>query len=682
MNIRESIEALQADLSFRNIFTIMSGHQSNIAAEYLDTRQIKQITYAAYEKMIQSAAYQIRQIIGGEYQEGFVGLKLDNCPQWPAVFWGILMAGYKPVLLDFRLDQQMSSFLLAESGAVAIICSRGDRFAGPILKINAEQLWERDIEAPLGWEFTWADEMAFCTSGTTATARVFAYNGYAMSHSLLNFYEACKVNSKIMPESEARILSFVPYHHIYGFVASYLPSAFVGKTMVYIKDRAPSTILQACQIHKVTHIYGIPLLWNNMAASIQKEVAQSSRAKQFLFKTMCSFSLKWQRLFPQSAEKLLRNLFAGLHKKLLGREITLLVSGGGPVLPQSLMILNAIAYNVSSGYGMTEVGIPSFEIRDDIEKRLTASLGQPLGVCEYKIVPVNGSDDPDTGELYVKGDSLHTAQIKKGIYYPALIDKDGWFATGDIAAIKHGTMWLKGRSKEVIINESGENVYPDELEELFSNLETVEQLCVLGVKNCEAYEDITLVLYSQNDDQELRKQMIQEIYRVNRRLPVFKRLNLVLLSNLPLPITNTMKVQRLKLKEKIEKNAWPYITLDINHFTDSNEISIMENNYLCATEDLTENDFVSIKRCVKQCFAGVLHISPEKIHDDSHFINDLGGDSLSSLELLVKLEEKYTLTIPDDDYYQCNNVNELSLLLYGILRDTDREADHPGESSL
>ncbi len=672
MNIRESIEALHEDLSFHNIFAIMSGNKTNIAAEYLDNWQIKQITYADYEKMVKLAAYQITQIIGGEYTEGFVGLKLDNCPQWPVVFWGILMAGYKPVLLDFRLNEPMTNYLLAESGAVAIICGRKERLASSIMKINAEQLWETDFDIPVGWEFTWADEMALCTSGTTTTARVFAYNGYAMSHSILNFYEACKANPKIMPESEARILSFVPYHHIYGLLASYLPSAFVGKTMVYLKDRAPSTILQACHIHKVTHIYGIPLLWNNIAASILKEVAQSSKSKQFLFKTMCDFSLKLQRLFPKSAEKMIRTLFAGLHKKLLDQEIILLVCGGGAVLPQSLKVLNAIGYNILCGYGMTEVGIPSFEVRCDIEKRLNASLGQPLGVCEYKIVPLNESDDPDTGELYVKGASLHTAQIIKGVYYPALIDKDGWFATGDIAVINEGTMWMKGRLKEVIINESGENVYPDELEELFSNLEVVEQLCVLGLKNSGPYEDITLILYSSNDDkQELQKQMIQEIYKINKRLPVFKRLNRVLLSALPLPITNNMKVQRIKLKEQIEGNEWPYKTLDINHFEENNENSIMKNDDLYKTEDLAVNDFASIKLAVRNCFAGVLRIPPDMINDDSHFIDDLGGDSLSSLELLLKLEEEYEISIPDDEYYQCNNVNELSLLVYGIIQGAD-----------
>lgn len=672
MNIDEVIQLLREDISFRKIFALMCRHDSNVAAEYLDQWHIKQITYAQYEKMAQAAAYQIEQLVGEQYQDGFIGLKLDNCPQWPVVFWGILMAGYKPVLLDFRLSEQTTSDLLTESGAVAIIHSRNEPLSSGLMKIAAEELWERDINVPADWQPAWADEMALCTSGTTGSARVFAYNGYAMSHSILNQYEAIRENRKAMPDSEARLLAFVPFHHVYGFVVTYLTSSTVGKTIVYLKNRAPSTILQACQIHRVTHIYGIPLLWNNLASAILKEVKQSSRTKQFLFAAMCDLSLTWQRRFPNSADRLTSRLFGALHKKLLGKDIILLGSGGGPILPGSLKLLNAIGYNLICGYGLTETGITSIEVRNDIDLKLTASVGRALGLCEYRVVPAVGIDDPDTGELYIRSASMHTAQIAKGAYLPPVIDEDGWLATGDIATFKNNTLWLKGRLKEVIINESGENIYPDELETLFSDITQTYELCILGVSSSGPYEDITLVLYSSMAKGELLNQIIQEVSSINNTLPLFKRLNQVLLSAIPLPMTNNMKVRRIQLKEGLERNEWPYKTLDINH---PEENAAAWDDDLFKTGDSSTGELAPLKQAIRYCFAEVLRMPPDMIHDDSHFIDDLGGDSLSSLELLVKLEDKYAISISDDEYFKCNNINELSLMIYSMLNGADLDGE-------
>jgi len=667
MNLDQAIQILHEEYSFRNIFNLAGRYEDAIAAEYLEQWHIEQITYAEYAGMTRAAAYRIRQVVGGHYPEGFIGLKLDNCPQWPTLFWGILMAGYKPVLLDFRLDGQATSELLAEAGAVAVIRSRNENLSCAELTIAAEDLWEKNTEVPPDWEPVWADEMALCTSGTTGAARVFAYNGYAMSHSILNQYEAIKENRRAMPDTEARLLAFVPFHHVYGFVVTFLDAGVAGKTIVYTKNRAPSTILQACQVHRVTHIYGIPLLWNNLAGAIAKEVKQTSPAKQFLFQTMCRLSLAWQRRFPHSAQGLTSCLFGRLHKKLLGQDIILLGSGGGPILPQSLRLLNAIGYNLICGYGMTEVGITSIEVREDIDRKLAGSVGRALGKCEYRILPVAGIDDPHTGELYIRSASMHTAQIIQGIYHPQLADGDGWLATGDIAAIENDALYIKGRSKEVIINASGENVYPDELEMHFNDIPGVDDLCILGLKSSGPYEDITLIFYS-NSHTDVLSQITGELNRINNSLPVFKRLNQVLLSAAPLPMTNNMKVQRVQLKEKLEKKEWPCKPLDISH---PEETAAALDDDIFRTHEIPDNELDSLKQAIRMCFAEVLKIPPAAIRDDSHFISDLGGDSLSSLELLVKLEDKYAISLPNDDYFKCNNINELSQLIYRILNGGD-----------
>ncbi len=674
MDNKDPAQALQEDLSFQNMFKIMCWNSSRVAAEYLQKGQIRQINYGEYEKMTVCAAYQIARQIGGD-KGRFVGLKLDNCPQWPVVFWAILMAGYKPVLLDFRLDEHMTNHLLSEAGAAAIICSGQERLSTGVRLIRAELLWTLQTDVPADWDFVWADEMAFCTSGSTATAKIYVYDGPAMSHNLLNQDQVRKAYPGSMPEGDVRVLAFLPFHHIYGFTASYLPNSVLGKTMVYLKDRAPSSILEACQRHRVTHIYSVPILWNNLASSILQEVEQSSRIKQLLFSSLCQISLFLQRLFPQTGRKLVsRWIFRGVQSKLLGTDINLLASGGGAVLPRTLRVINAIGYNLICGFGMTEAGLTSMEMRHDIKKKLGASLGQALGTLEYKLVPAAGIDTPGVGELYIKGPSLHSARLEQGCLLPPLRDKDGWFASGDIAAIKDGTLWLKGRLKEVIINESGENVYPDEIEECFSGMKSAEQICVVGLNNNNLYEDISLVLFGRDvNGNDLLQEMIGEIYRINIRLPIYKRVNRVLLSSQPLPLANNMKIPRLKLKELIESDQWPYVTLDIDHYKEDDKTKIKNVCLLGMDEPAAANELDHIKLEIKKCIADVLLIPPQRIRDEAHFINELGGDSLWNIELLLKLEELYDTTLPDEEFYACTNVNELSALLYKVMQGKGNE---------
>jgi acyl carrier protein len=673
MDNKDPAQALQEDLSFQNMFKIMCWNSSRVAAEYLQKGQIRQINYGEYEKMTVCAAYQIARQIGGD-KGRFVGLKLDNCPQWPVVFWAILMAGYKPVLLDFRLDEHMTNHLLSEAGAAAIICSGQERLSTGVRLIRAELLWTLQTDVPADWDFVWADEMAFCTSGSTATAKIYVYDGPAMSHNLLNQDQVRKAYPGSMPEGDVRVLAFLPFHHIYGFTASYLPNSVLGKTMVYLKDRAPSSILEACQRHRVTHIYSVPILWNNLASSILQEVEQSPYKTAIVFFFMSDKPVLTAVIPPNRAQAGFSMDFLEVYKVNCWVRILICCQWWRGCFTRTLRVINAIGYNLICGFGMTEAGLTSMEMRHDIKKKLGASLGQALGTLEYKLVPAAGIDTPGVGELYIKGPSLHSARLEQGCLLPPLRDKDGWFASGDIAAIKDGTLWLKGRLKEVIINESGENVYPDEIEECFSGMKSAEQICVVGLNNNNLYEDISLVLFGRDvNGNDLLQEMIGEIYRINIRLPIYKRVNRVLLSSQPLPLANNMKIPRLKLKELIESDQWPYVTLDIDHYKEDDKTKIKNVCLLGMDEPAAANELDHIKLEIKKCIADVLLIPPQRIRDEAHFINELGGDSLWNIELLLKLEELYDTTLPDEEFYACTNVNELSALLYKVMQGKGNE---------
>jgi len=660
--VNENLFKLKEEHSFRRIFSILCENGENIAAIYTEYQETKKITYGEYEKLVKNAAHNLFQIVGEENKGAYIGIKLDNCYQWPVLFWSVLMSGYKPILIDFRLDDKMTIHLLKQSQSIGLISFEEKGIYKDIIQITPDELMKNEAFNLITWKEDWADEVAMCTSGTTSTSKIFVYNGYALSKQILNAEQVYKINPLLMNDGEIRILAFLPLNHIFGFFAVYLWYSFFGKTLVYLKNRTPNAIFEACKKHKVTHIYAVPLLWNNLANNIVKEVKKSREEDGF--NKALKLSLFIQSKFPVMGRNLAcKKLFKDIHSKLLGDSTQFLISGGGYVLPETLRVLNGIGLNLVCGFGMTEVGITSVEVEENLALKLSSNLGKPFSSVQYKIMPYGNVEG--YGELYIKGESIHVGRLENGKFLPALINEEGWFATGDIASIKNGNLILHGRIKDVIINESGENVYPDEVEICFSNLSYVNEMCVVGIRSVEKYEDITLILNIGDyyKDNKALVEIAKEIYMINGNLPVYKRVKRVLISIEPLSIFNGMKLQRQKLKHFIEEDKLQYIEFDIKQLAETPEETVAAALKEKEIKEEENPALKEIKDTLRSNFAEVLGISEIEIKDNDHFIEDLGGDSLQSIDLFTRIEEKFNVIIPSSEYYKCTNINDLSSLL-------------------
>jgi len=664
--IQKALEMLKKDYSYQNIFRIMCSNGGKTAAEYLENGQIKTVTYQQYEGIVRSAAKNLSEILNKEDADTYVGIKMENSPLWPAIFWAIMMSGYKPLLVDIRSDDQATAHVLHQSGAKAIITEADVNLPGvQIIRPYAfASLTDTDSE----YNGKWADAAALCTSGTTATSKVYVYDGHAMCSQMHLAGEVVKINPDILNDKDVfKNLAFLPLHHIFGFVAVYMWYTFFGKTIVYIKDRSPDTILNACRVHRVTNIYAVPLFWNNVATGIMRKAklrGQDERLRNGIDKSI-SLQRRLGRLGRVIASKL---FFKELQSNLVGSDIKFLICGGGHVLPDTLRIINGIGYHLVVGFGMTESGINSVELSDDIDLILNASVGKVFVPTEYRI-----QYDSGVGELQIKGEALHSGRMTDGVYIPRDMENGGWFGSGDIASEKNGNYYIEGRLKEVIVGESGENVYPDELEDSFAMLPGVENICVAGIADEGVYEDITLIadMGENIDNPALVLKLIDEICLANSLLPIYKKLNRALISRKPLPVANGIKVQRQKLKKQIENGEWDYIEIDLRNrkMKDANKMATEEKTP--AKTQYQTKEFDEIKETVRTIFGEVLSLDPATIKDTDHFVDDLGGDSLSSLGVFTKAEEYYGIVIPDTEYFSCANVFDLAKLLYGKIHNIE-----------
>ena len=656
----------QSARKFQDIYDIIINTEpEKAAALWLDEEGTEcSRSFRQFDGDIRAAAALFRRRIGEKNEGHFIALMMENRYHWSVAFWGLLMAGYKPVLIDVNHKEAMVKHLLSASGAVAIVGKTEQE--SPITLITTEELANAQAEASFVPRF--ADELALCTSGTTNTSKVYVFGEEAIVGQALGVIPKITECPRLVQDKKdpVRHLAFLPMHHILGFMVHCILFPLVGKTVVYIKDRAPLTIQEACKRFRVTNLIVVPLLLNNLANGLWKKVRQEGRSKVLLLKTLFALSNGIQRLLPKQGPDIAAGLVKSIQRRLLGDAIRTILVGGSHIPLKTLKTINALGYYPMPGFGMTETGLTSFETRPQARYRLSGSTTRIEGIS-YKTVDTDGNPS-EVGELLIRGGSLHKARLIDGERQPPEYGADGWFKSGDIARLKKGGLYIEGRLKEVIINESGENVYPDELEDVFDAIPGVERLCILSLANGTPYEDIALVfqLPDNSIDPQAIAAVAAEVSALNARQAVLKRIRRLFVAAQPLPLANGIKVRRQKLKEWMETGEIDVRPVDLQTGLTGEAIDGITVDYdkLSAPSPTEEEALNEIRAEVARCFAAVLTMSAAQIGYRKHFFDELGGDSLDGLNLLARVETSFGLIIDEHEFRECSNVDDVARLVW------------------
>ena len=228
---------------------------------------------------------------------------------------------------------------------------------------------------------------------------------------------------------------------------------------------------------------------------------------------------------PVLLKSLYKDVMKGRRDRLNG--LCVLTCGAAMFDPQMLKDLMDKGFFIAQMYGLTETCGDGAWNSSQEEKHLT-SVGHVDNSCEYKL---------DDGELCMRGTPIMLGYYKDPEATAAVIDKDGWFHTGDIARLEEdGYMYLTGRKKNLIILDSGENITPEELEGLVEKCPAVQE-CIVK----EMGKKIGAVVYCPQAEQQTVQEHITEM---NRTLPLYKRIGVVEFSETPLPRNATGKLVR------------------------------------------------------------------------------------------------------------------------------------------
>jgi acyl carrier protein len=629
--------------SFRGIYeTAMALHASEKACIYFDEDgKKKSYDYASYAARTDYLAKRLSTLLKNIPAGSIVALKLKNSPLWPLLFWALEQNGHPVLLIDARLERPNASNLLRQAGANAIIANEEDPYAIPTFKVNEIR---NAAEDPL-FRPDWADEAYFCSSGTTGDIKIMIMNGAAFAAQIAAAADFPKENLVLLNEGRERILAMVPFHHIFGFATVFIWFTFYGKTLVYPDSLSSKDLLFAIRKGQVTHILSVPMFYDEVAQTVIRTAdLKGPKAKKILEKKL-AFATK-QIGKKEAGLASLPFLERLLKRQVFGPQVVFCISGGGYLTPKTAAVMNGLGYPLYNGYGMTEIGIVSVELSDRVEERLKCSIGHPFHGVSFKIVPFEAGNAGE-GELYVRSPMMHCAEIVGGQRRETSFP-DGWFPTGDVAAVDDaGRYYLRGRRKDTIIKSNGENVYPDEIETYFQGIKRVNNAIVVGVP-FEGGEKTFLVVELANAVQEAELPTIQaEIEAINASLPPAKRVDEVLIAKKSLPLANGMKVKRFLIRDEIMKGS-----KDLMPFGAQREA--------VSFEGFDQREAQETMAKVRRVFSSSLLLPEFQIGDDDVWTTDLGGDSMSYVAMVKDLEETFGLSIPTDRYGKLATVRDFT----------------------
>ncbi|MGI6781461.1 MAG: AMP-binding protein [Acholeplasmataceae bacterium] len=625
--LNERIDLLkQSNQTFEDIFKCINHQEENTFSEELVGYKINKTTYKeAKEASILMAHYFHDQITLDK--GSYVGLMMENRKEWVFSFWGLLMAGYKPVLFNTRLGVVLNTEVVNLLEVKTIVTDTNVGISSHELNIEGVNL-EKYHGKP--FDFMWENEIAITSSATSLNIKVCFYRGENISRQILNTHGIIAQNTIIMKHynNELKQLAFLPFYHVFGLIATYFWFTFFSRTFIFLKDYSTDTILNTIKRHKVTHIFAVPLLWHGVYKEIMKQVNHMGEKTKKKFNRAIKFSLFVQNIFPKLGLRLAKRMFKDVHKKLFGDSVFFLITGGSYINPEALRVINGIGYPLFNGYGMSEIGITSVDLSKRVKRRINGSIGQPFDSVEYRV-----EDDI----LYVRGTSLANFTVSN--QGREEIKPDEWFNTQDIAHKENNQYYLNGRKDDVVISINGEKNNPDIIEkELF--FENVNRFSVIGLKENNNYYLSLIVELSEGVHNIVLKKIIDEIEANLTKLKKQKyHIERVYVTYDPIAPASAVKVGRTILKKLIDHGKVELIPL--------HEIKSRES---LSTESIENNIILEIVELISE----ILQKDQQEISLDSHFILDLGGTSLEYLTLLMKLNEIYHI---DFDYINIGNLD-------------------------
>ena len=371
------------------------------------------------------------------------------------------------------------------------------------------------------------------TSGTTGSAKGVVLSHRNLTSNVITCYHSCKRTEK------DRWLSVLPMAHTLEMTLGMLYPMYCGATVYYLpKPPVASLLLKALKIVKPTTMLTVPMIIEKVYKGSVLPTIQKSPA------------LSWMN---EHMNGLMCKIIGMKLKKTFGGHMSFYGIGGAKLDPEVEKFLLKAGFPYAIGYGLTETSpLLGYAMHG---WRTIGSFGYPVYNVQLKLHNI----DPKTGEgeIVAKGPNVMLGYYKDPVRTKSVFTEDGWFRTSDIAVVdEKGRYFIKGRNSNMILGPSGENIYPEEIENVINNVEGVSESIVV-----ERDGRLVALVQPMENYIEWDNENVDKIYDfietwkdkmlkvVNKNVNKSSQVSSVEVMKEPFEKTATQKIRRFKYKE-------------------------------------------------------------------------------------------------------------------------------------
>ncbi len=573
-----------------------------------------------------------------------VAILLENCPQWPMSYFGILLAGAVAVPLDpvsrwdhihYTLEQTRARIVFTFPKAPLselerlpflerlVVVGAGEA-AGDRLTNFQEVLLSSASEAELPVPRLNDLASILYTSGTTGVPK-----GVMLTHR--NFAANCQGIAQLKAiREDDNLLSILPLHHAFPFTATLLAPLFSRARITYLDTLKAEAILKCIREQRVTVLAVTPQVLQHFYQGFKRQLQRIPWPGRPLLESYLKASWRVFRfLGVNPARPLLRKF-----RRALGEQFRFFVSGGAK-LPESLAEdLARLGFEALEGYGLTETA-PVVTINPPEAPR-PGSAGRPLEGVEIRIWQ---PDPQGVGEVLIRGDNVMAGYFQNEAATREVL-KDGWLHSGDLGYLdRDGYLFLKGRIKEIIVLASGKKVSSEEVGLHYLEAPSIKEIFV--TTDAAAEKLVALVapdldFFRKTGEVDIFDKVKWDLELSSQDLEPYKRVRDFVLINEELPKTRLGKVRIYEAQRLYQERAGR----DYSRRRPARE------------EELSPVGEMVLEVLIRQTGDAGISLG-------DHLELDLGLDSLGLVELLAALESRCHLKIRDEDFHGIFTVREL-----------------------
>ncbi len=625
-------------------------HATRVAMRIERDGRREQYTYADLRELATRAA----GFLAGEgIKPGDrVMLVSQNAPEWGMSYFGVLKAGASCIPVDAESStEEIVNFARAGEAAGIILSDKIDEDQPELRRRLKEEgisarVWTFDQVFALPDKTTEEQRLALLPSRVTAqtlASLIFTSGttgrpkGVMLSHRNLTSMVSM-LSSVFDMTTKDGVLSVLPLHHTFEFSTGFLTPISRGAQITYLPELTGDALARAIKNGHVTGMVGVPALWELLHRRIKNKLYERS---DLIGKTADGLIKANAWLRDNTPLNLGPIAFYPIHEGLGGR-IRYFISGGSALSEKIQKDFQGLGFTILEGYGLTEAS-PVLTVTRPENRMLTGSVGRPLPGVEVRIA---NADSSGVGEVIARGPNVMLGYYSdESATRNTIVER--WLYTGDLGKLDDdGNLFLVGRSKEIIVDTNGKNVYPDELEEVYSNSPYVKELSIVGLPDGIGEKVACLVVADDEYDialsrDELRRRVEEHFREVSSSLPYYKRVKVLQFTDMELPRTATRKVKRAEVTAILE----------------SLETSSKSESGVAERADSSSRWLINI-------VANVSNRSTSDISLSSR-LADIGFDSLMFVELATAIENAGgSISAPE----RLNEVQDIRELLTVVSR--------------